>query len=757
MKNILYRASAFKNLCRTYGTLGVWLFPFSTILTLLSELKSAVRHGSMVEIYSSQYAQSSGGATENSTIFKCGSPDIFGKRILRIAIGLICFFIMPELLIAQNDSLYIPETKVQGINTLPSNVLPVQACWFWSDDVFEPEGYKTYIDSISVHSPYNLISASVRLFGRETLSGAVHGQMKKATEYAASKGISMVADLDVRTARRAFESKYPNELQEMLILKEIALYKGKSADVSIFSKDLTDHYTGRTTHYIPLSGRLLRVYSYDTKEKKIDPLSLKDITDNCVVINSCSDSVCVRLPAAEKDKNVCVMVSFTHLYPDVFSPHLIEFQHEIVQRYADVPLAGVFKDEWGFPPCFDRGALGNQFWYSQFRAKAYAERTGGRDLLADCLLMYKGIDGKERERLRAINIFMEMSRQRNAEIEAGFYRSVKEVFGKDAAVTTHPTWYPYPDWHEYKKNGLDWWQVKRDWAQGIHNLRLEPGAIIRQIGKALSTYGFYKKMQKRKLYLIALFIVALTGCNSVLNKKLVLVNNKKSDYVIFVSKDAIASEKTAARMLQENLYKIAGCKIPITNSKQVSEKVIYLGFKEAPSGFKVGLDTNSFEKGEYVIRTYKNQLFIAGGEPRGTLYGVIGFLSGQLGCRWYTPDFSKIPEQNTIALTVLDIREKPVFEYREAWFNEAYKPMWAAYNRLNPNLVAMPDSLGGGYKMYPFVHTFYQLVPPEKYMETPLSIIRWWMASGLQTLTKGSCASPIPMCLKLPPNRFLNG
>ena len=216
-------------------------------------------------------------------------------------------------------------------------------------------------------------------------------------------------------------------------------------------------------------------------------------------------------------------------------------------------------------------------------------------------------------------------------------------------------------------------------------------------------------------YLLIVVSIVFVSCSG---NKISLVKHEKSGYVIFVSEDAIASEKTAAKILQENLYTIAGCKIPITNSKPASDKVIYLGFEETPSDFKDGLGTSNFGKEEYIIRTNKNQLFIAGGKPRGTLYGVIGFLSDQLGCRWYTPGFAKIPKQEDVVIKDLDIREKPVFEYREAWFNEAYKPMWAAYNRLNPNLVAMPDSLGGGYKMYPFVHTFYQLVPPEKYMET---------------------------------------
>ena len=428
----------------------------------------------------------------------------------KISILVFCLLAISGITLSQNNYSRIPEMDTQGINSLPDNVLPVQACWFWRESVFAPEGYKAFLDSISLHSPYNLISASVRLFGKETTSDVVYNQMKLATEYAASKGISMVADLDIRTARRAFESKYPDELQEMLLLKEINQQTGREVKVTVLSKDLSDHYTGRTTHYIPLSGRLLRVYSYDMAEQEIEPNSLEDITHNCIVISSGKDSVEVLLPSVKKNRKACVMVSFTHLYPDVFAPHLIDFQHEIIQKYSDVPLAGVFKDEWGFPPSFDGSPAKDQFWYSQFRAKTYAEETGGRDLIADCLLMHRGIKGKERERQMVINNFMEMSWKRNAAIEAGFYHSVKEIFGSDAAVTTHPTWWPYPDLREQMKNGLDWWYVKRDWAQTDETT---PFAVRTALAKKWGSPVWYNMFYdtERAAYETAVWSAVLAG------------------------------------------------------------------------------------------------------------------------------------------------------------------------------------------------------------------------------------------------------
>ena len=348
---------------------------------------------------------------------------------------------------------------------LPDGVMPTLGCWFWQVPEFQPGGYKAFIDLVQRHSPYNFLTASLRIPEKELTDADVHAQIEAAAIYAREQGVPLVMDLDVRLARRAFQAAHPDELQQMLLLHEVDLSPSHGAEVVVRSLDLSDHYTHRTTHYIPLAGELLRVYAYTRDEAGIEAKTLRDITATCRVLAATKDSVVVRIAESGDATRACVMAAFTHLTPDVFAPHLIEFQRDILRRYADAPLAGAAKDEWGFPPCYDGDPQKRQFWFSRHRARAYAERTGGRDLTADCLLMSFGIKGREAQRRMAVNHFMEMSWQRNGELENDFYHTVKEVFGRDAIVATHPTWWPYPDLREFKKNGLDWWVATRDWAQ----------------------------------------------------------------------------------------------------------------------------------------------------------------------------------------------------------------------------------------------------------------------------------------------------
>lgn len=350
--------------------------------------------------------------------------------------------------------------------------MPVIGVWVWNDMEMLPNGYKAALDKAGSNSPFNLIVPFLRFPTIEVVDPVMHDQVKLAAEYATQQGLALVPDLDIRSARRAFQKVHPDELQQMLRVKEIALNAADSVDVVIPSLDLNDHYSGgRIPHHMAISGALLRTYAYQNTADGIEEKTIMDITTGCRVVFALKDSVKVRIPSAshtsEGQTHVSVMVAFTHLYPDIFAPHIMEFQRNIIRQYADVKVAGVCKDEWGFPPYYPRFYRQgySDYWYSGHRAEKYSDETGGRELLSDCLLMSSQIKGKNNERQMVINHFMSMSTHRNTELETDFYCTTKEVFGPDAAVTVHSTWWPYPDKCEFMKNGLDWWTNKRDWAQ----------------------------------------------------------------------------------------------------------------------------------------------------------------------------------------------------------------------------------------------------------------------------------------------------
>ncbi|MBX3253158.1 MAG: hypothetical protein KF862_03365 [Chitinophagaceae bacterium] len=348
-----------------------------------------------------------------------------------------------------------------------SNVIktswPSIGCWFWQKEEFTGDGYKRFIDLHEQFSPFKLLTTSLRYPGDLT-DPEVYKQIKAASLYAREKGMAIVMDLDIRLARDSFRAKYPDELQQIVFIKEFPLNKKDPPSIGVKGRAFGDHYTYGRTPYDVVSAKLLRVYSYQKKDGMVKPGTVKDISGRAVAVET-KDSVHVNIKGAMEDEatTACALVAFTVNTPDVFAPHLLSYQREILQQYADALLAGACKDEWGFPGRFTTPE--DELWYSAGMAKAYAQRSAGRDLLRDMLLMSVGETGHEAERIAAVNNYMEMCSIRNGEIETDYYHAIKEILGKDAMSGTHPTWFPYPDNREIFKNGLSWWTSKRDLAQ----------------------------------------------------------------------------------------------------------------------------------------------------------------------------------------------------------------------------------------------------------------------------------------------------
>ncbi|MDQ6480081.1 DUF4838 domain-containing protein [Dyadobacter sp. LHD-138] len=219
-----------------------------------------------------------------------------------------------------------------------------------------------------------------------------------------------------------------------------------------------------------------------------------------------------------------------------------------------------------------------------------------------------------------------------------------------------------------------------------------------------------------RLLLIVCYAISIAFATA--NSKNELIAGGKSEYKIFVSRNASKPEHHAARELQKYLDEISGCRLSITNDKEPGQKLVYIGFKEAPQSLLKGLDIAGFGKEEFIIRADSGRLLIAGGNTRGTLYGVISYLSDHLGCRWYTREVVKIPKKKTVFLSPIDDRQQPRFEAREMAYRETNDLNWVTHNRLNhSHSKSIPDSLGGGYVVYPWVHTAFDLVSPDDYFE----------------------------------------
>jgi len=79
-----------------------------------------------------------------------------------------------------------------------------------------------------------------------------------------------------------------------------------------------------------------------------------------------------------------------------------------------------------------------------------------------------------------------------------------------------------------------------------------------------------------------------------------------------------------------------------------------------------GFSTEGLGADGIVIRSKGNDLILAGGRPRGTLYAVYTFLEDVVGCRWWSSKVSTIPKKTAINTKGLNIRYVPPSTRRKA-------------------------------------------------------------------------------------------
>ncbi|NOY61128.1 MAG: DUF4838 domain-containing protein [Calditrichaeota bacterium] len=218
--------------------------------------------------------------------------------------------------------------------------------------------------------------------------------------------------------------------------------------------------------------------------------------------------------------------------------------------------------------------------------------------------------------------------------------------------------------------------------------------------------------------------ILLLGCLLVFsclqNPKILLVREGQSDYVIVISDNASPSEKYAAKELQKTIEKTSDNKMPIVSvTNAPNTKRIFIGQSSLTDSLLSKTYTDNMSGEEFFIRTVGRDLLIVGGRKRGTMYGVFTFLEDYLGCRWYTADVIKIPQKTTLSIPSINVRQKPAFEYRMPFYTEAFDRTWATHNKVNGYGADLPPEVGGKVKYAKgyFGHTFYTLVPPEKYFK----------------------------------------
>ena len=192
----------------------------------------------------------------------------------------------------------------------------------------------------------------------------------------------------------------------------------------------------------------------------------------------------------------------------------------------------------------------------------------------------------------------------------------------------------------------------------------------------------------------------------------------RADAAIVIAPHSPETQQHAAAELARFLKQISGADIKIISGLESSRfKTHLLVGPQAARLVDPDFDTRELGEEGIVIRAEGENLILAGGEPRGTLYAVYSFLEDTLGCRWWTSTVSTIPHMPTIELDSMAVRYVPPLEYREPFWFDAHDADWAVRNKSNGNSVRCDKKRGAKHTYEGFVHSFNSLIPPAKYFQ----------------------------------------
>jgi len=202
--------------------------------------------------------------------------------------------------------------------------------------------------------------------------------------------------------------------------------------------------------------------------------------------------------------------------------------------------------------------------------------------------------------------------------------------------------------------------------------------------------------------LILVFIIfCFLGCSN--KNQLTIAKNGQTNFEIRIPENADKTITKAASELQHYFKQISDVKIPVVGEDKITatkKGIVVFENRELNSKHAVSYSCDG------------ENIFISGGSAKSTLYAVYQFLEIELGCKWFSPEVEKIPEQQTVSIdkslnyvytpeiTTRTMHSKLYYE------NHGFADKQKVTHEAFPNYV--PSAR---------VHTFHRFVPEKDFYE----------------------------------------
>ena len=206
------------------------------------------------------------------------------------------------------------------------------------------------------------------------------------------------------------------------------------------------------------------------------------------------------------------------------------------------------------------------------------------------------------------------------------------------------------------------------------------------------TYRFF-------LLLIIPFFMMMSCRNSI------NINNRQVSN-IFVPENADTLTTAAAQGLQQYLSRITGKELKIKDAAATDGNAFYIG-KHFLNDSLLSLLSDTLKEDAFLIVSNDNGIYLSGKNPTGDYYAVTTLLEEFLGCMKFNVKEELVPKAEAIVLPEISKVYNPAFTWREEHFPGRLDKDFRLWHKIDDH------SIWGL-----FVHTFDDLIPPDKYFDT---------------------------------------
>jgi hypothetical protein len=341
--------------------------------------------------------------------------------------------------------------------------------WKWGYPVFEGENLKNSLLDIIARSSFETLYVSFHHVDYPFSDPRILGAVRLCNEILVANNRKLLLDIDARNEGLEFERLHPGQKGFFSRFLETRLDSNGSGHIDI--KNLEVAKVGRKASHNPPES-IINSWVFDLVDRfRYDPDTVENVKDKTQIqaLDEWRTRINIDAGPENAGKTALVFPAIRHAIPDPFSPKLYGFFSTMFELVKDIPISGAATDEWGFELALENEGdryFSKHFPYSPYMDLEFADLTGTP--LHDALIHFAYSPVGDRDMSMAtVSAYLEVLRAKMKENNDWFYDKTKEIFGTGAFVGVHPTFWGDPtDFYlDTILNGLDWWEVKRDFAQ----------------------------------------------------------------------------------------------------------------------------------------------------------------------------------------------------------------------------------------------------------------------------------------------------